>query len=98
MLKYVVELVGTFIFDVIMVAVNSNIKWAFIPIGLALALMIFWGGSVSGGHFNPAVSLMFFTNKQLPLADLMIYVLCQLIGALLALQYFRQVNLYIKRN
>ena len=90
MLKYFVELVGTFIFlSVIMVAASSNVKWAFLPIGLALALVVYWGGSISGGHFNPAVSAMFFTNGQLELKDFLIYVIVQIIGGLLALVYYR---------
>ena len=99
MLKYIIELIGTFIFlSVIMVAVNSKIKWAFVPIGLALSLMIFWGGSVSGGHFNPAVSAMFFTNGQLSFNDLLIYIPCQLIGGMLALMYFKQVRPFLSGN
>lgn len=90
MLKYFVELIGTFIFlSVIMVAANSDIKWAFAPIGLALAMVVYWGGGISGGHFNPAVSTMFFTNGNLTIIEFLAYVLCQIIGGLLALMYFK---------
>lgn len=90
MLKYFVELVGTFIFlSVIMVAVNSNIKWAFLPVGLALSMVVYWGGGISGGHFNPAVSAMFFVNGNLNLVDLLTYIVCQIIGGLLALTYYK---------
>jgi aquaporin Z len=90
MLKYFVELVGTFIFlSVIMISTSSNIKWAFMPIGLALALVVYWGGGISGGHFNPAVSAMFFTNGQLDLKDFLIYIIVQIIGGILALVYYR---------
>lgn len=93
MLKYFIELVGTFIFlSVIMVAANSNIKWAFLPIGLALALVIYWGGGVSGGHFNPAVSTMFFAHGKLSLVEFIAYIVVQIAGGLLALGYYILYN------
>ena len=93
MLKYFVELVGTFIFlSVIIVAASSNIKWAFMPIGLALALMVYWGGNISGGHYNPAVSTMFFANGKLSLVEFIAYIVCQIVGGLLALVYFGSYN------
>ena len=96
MLNYFVELVGTFIFlSVIMVAANSNIKWAFLPIGLALALVVYWGGAVSGGHFNPAVSAMFYCYGKLTLVELVIYTVCQLVGGLLALVYYKAAASYL---
>jgi glycerol uptake facilitator-like aquaporin len=48
---------------------------------LALYVLIETLGPVSGAHFNPAVSLVFFIRKELTLELLMAYVLCQLIGA-----------------
>lgn len=93
MLKYFIELVGTFIFlSVIMVAANANIKWAFLPIGLALALVIYWGGGVSGGHFNPAVSTMFFAHGKLSLIEFIAYIVVQIAGGLLALGYYILYN------
>lgn len=93
MLKYFVELVGTFIFlSVIIVAASANIKWAFMPIGLALALMVYWGGSISGGHYNPAVSTMFFAHGKLTLIEYISYIVCQIIGGLLALTYYIGYN------
>ena len=88
-MKYFVELLGTFIFlSVIMVAANSGIKWSFLPIGLALALVVFWGGNISGGHFNPAVSTMFFVKGEMSGIDFAAYIICQIVGGLLALLYF----------
>ena len=93
MLQYFVELLGTFIFlSVILLAVNMNVKWAAFPIGFALIAVIFFGGSVSGGHFNPAVSAMFYLNKSLPLMDLVLYILMQLLGAAFAIQYTKMAK------
>ena len=94
MLNYFVELVGTFFFlSVIMVAAKSNIKWAFLPSGLALAMVIFWGGSISGGHFNPAVSVMFLINGELSVMDTIVYILSQVVGGILALVYYHNYAL-----
>lgn len=97
LIKLFVEFLGTFFFlAVIMVAANSNIKWAFAPIGLALALVIYWGGNISGGHFNPAVSIMFFANNQMTLTQLIFYIISQTLGGLGALLYYNQTKKYFK--
>lgn len=94
MIKYFVEFLGTFFFlSVIMIASSSNIKWAFAPIGLALSMVIFWGGNISGGHYNPAVSLMFYANNTLSYVDTFGYIISQIIGGLLALFFFKMNKL-----
>jgi aquaporin Z len=57
MKKYLVEFIGTFflVFTVGM-AVRSGAPLAPLAIGASLMVMIFAGGHVSGGHFNPAVT------------------------------------------
>jgi aquaporin Z len=52
--------------------------------GLALALMIFAFGGISGGHFNPAVSFAFFLSRKLTTKEMGCYWVCQLIGATIA--------------
>lgn len=59
---------------------NNNIGIA-MAFGLTLIAMIYTLGSISGGHFNPAVSLAFFLNKRIDMKVLLIYCLSQLIGA-----------------
>ena len=90
MIKYLVEFLGTFFFlNVIMIASNANIQWAFLPIGLALSMVVYWGGTISGGHFNPAVSLMFFANNKLSWLDTILYIISQIIGGLFALFFYK---------
>ena len=91
MKKFVAEIIGTFIFlSVIIFVVNGskgdNMNW--FKIGLALGIMILLFANVSGAHFNPAVSFMFYMNNQLPINELGIYVFGQIIGAILALTLF----------
>jgi MIP family channel proteins len=48
--------------------------------GLGLALMVFAFGHISGGHFNPAVTVALVVGRQFPLRDLPGYWLAQFIG------------------
>ena len=52
--------------------------------GLALAVMVSSFGAISGGHFNPAVSIAFAVVGRLPLVTMVAYVVAQLVGAVLA--------------
>ena len=50
--------------------------------GLGLAMMIFAFGHVSGGHFNPAVSLGLAFGGQFPWAEVPVYWVAQLVGGI----------------
>ena len=50
--RYLVEYIGTVFFIYVIVSTGS---W--LAIGAALAVAILLGGPVSGGNFNPAVSI-----------------------------------------
>lgn len=52
--------------------------------GLIVAAMIYAVGDVSGAHINPAVSVGFWLARQFPGANVLPYVVAQVIGALLA--------------
>ncbi len=87
MLKYAVELVGTFFFlSVILNYANAGVYNAF-PIGVALMAAILFGGSISGGHFNPAVSVMMVANKSMPMMEALAYIVAQVLGGLLAVSF-----------
>jgi glycerol uptake facilitator-like aquaporin len=62
-----------------------------LKIGLALSVAILFMGGLSGGHFNPAVSLMFYLHKDLTSEELIIYILAQLIGAFLAYMMYKMM-------
>lgn len=63
-MKYVYEFIGTFflVLTVGMSVLEPNGAGILAPlaIGSALAVMVYAGGHVSGGHYNPAVSLSVF--------------------------------------
>jgi aquaporin Z len=95
MRKYVTEFVGTFflVFTVAMAAVAGNAgDFAGLAIGSVLMVMIFAGGHISGGHYNPAVSMAVFQRGGLGWREMVNYWVAQLAGAaaatLLAAQVF----------
>jgi aquaporin Z len=85
--KYIVEFIGTF-FLVLTIGctVIGNGAGAFAPlaIGSALMVMIFAGGHISGGHFNPAVTLGVWLRGKCEAKDVAPYMISQIIGAVLA--------------
>jgi aquaporin Z len=50
--------------------------------GLTVLTMAYAVGHVSGGHFNPAVTVGLFTAKRIPAADVLPYVGAQVAGAI----------------
>lgn len=87
MKRYLVELIGTFflVFTIGMTVIAPGAgAMAPLAIGSVLAVMIFAGGHVSGGHFNPAVTLGVFLRGKCPAGDVLPYMVAQSGGALLA--------------
>jgi aquaporin NIP len=52
--------------------------------GLAVMVMVYAVGHISGAHFNPAVTFAFATSGRFPWRQLPAYVLAQMLGAVLA--------------
>ena len=82
MFDLITEFVGTFIFLSVILTTGEAV-----PIGLALAVVIFFGGKISGGHFNPAVSTMMLVNRKIGVEQYIGYVLAQILGGLVALWF-----------
>ena len=89
MYQYVVEFIGTFIFLSVILASGQPL-----PIAAALAVAIYFGGKVSGGHFNPAVSVMkhFQEGANASVQKTAFYIAAQVLGGLAALYFHKQVN------
>src|SRR5262245_46922036 len=88
MAKYLVELIGTFflVATIGFTVLKPNDAGAMAPlaIGSVLMVMIFAGGHVSGGHYNPAVTLAVFLRGKCPVADVIPYMVAQVAGAVVA--------------
>jgi aquaporin Z len=90
--KYAVELIGTFLFlFTIAASVLSASALAPLAIGAALMVMIYAGGHISGGHYNPAVTLAALVRGRIGIADAIGYWIAQLVGGLLAMALARWV-------
>jgi aquaporin Z len=85
--KYVAECIGTFF---LVLTIGCTVighgagPLAPLAIGSALMIMIFAGGHISGGHFNPAVTLGVWLRGKCETKDVAPYMIFQVVGALLA--------------
>lgn len=92
--RLLAELLGTFwlVFggcgSAVIAAAFPDLGIGFLGVALAFGLtvltMVYAVGGISGGHFNPAVSVGLTVAGRLPARDLVPYVIAQLIGAVIA--------------
>lgn len=87
MKKYVVEFIGTFflMFTIGMTVVAPGAD-AFAPlaIGSVLMVMIYAGGHISGGHYNPAVTLAVWIRGKCNEKDAACYMIAQVLAGVIA--------------
>ena len=83
--KYFVEFLGTMF---LMFVIFATGNWA--AIGAALAIDILLGGPVSGGAFNPAVAISLYAAGKLPKADVLPYIIVEILGALSAFYVYKK--------
>src|SRR6476619_4630685 len=90
--KYAVEAIGTFfLVFTIGAAVASHSALAPLAIGAVLMVMIYAGGHLSGGHYNPAVTLAALIRHRIGLRDALAYWLSQIGAGLIAALLVRTV-------
>lgn len=85
--KYIMELIGTFFLVLTIGCTVIGGGSGVIPplaIGSALMVMIYAGGHISGGHYNPAVTLGVWIRGRCDTKDVAPYMISQVIGAALA--------------
>tara|TARA_B100000470_G_C19718774_1_gene358947 strand:- start:124 stop:393 length:270 start_codon:yes stop_codon:yes gene_type:complete len=85
--KLVAEFLGTMFFLYVILVTGDAVA-----IGLALTAVIFILGKTSGGHFNPAVSVMMAAAGKVSMKDLAPYVVAQIAGGLAALELYKRVK------
>src|SRR5712691_788289 len=85
--KYFAEFIGTFF---LVLTIGCTVigqgagPLAPLAIGSALMVMVFAGGHISGGHFNPAVTLDVWLRGKCEAKDVAPYMIFQIMGAVLA--------------
>ena len=108
-MKYFAEFLGTFFLVAVVIGSGimaqnlsaGNIAIALlgntIPTGAILYVIIKMFGSISGAHFNPVVSFIFFLRKELRGSDLYKYIIVQIAGGLVAVflvHYIFEIEIY----
>lgn len=92
--KFAAELIGTFVLvlggcgTAIFAAKFPETGVGFVGVAIAFGLtvlaMVYAVGHISGGHFNSAVTVGLVVGGRTPWADLVPYLIAQLIGAIIA--------------
>ncbi|MGL4669466.1 MAG: MIP family channel protein [Methanobacteriaceae archaeon] len=91
MKKYVSELIGTMVlvlFGCGSAAIAGEVLGSLgiaLAFGLSIVAMAYVIGNVSGCHVNPAVSLGMLINKRMTGKDFVLYVIAQIIGAIIGI-------------
>lgn len=85
-IKSLVEFLGTFFFLSVILTQGQPI-----PIAIALLSVIYFGGNITGGHFNPAISIMMYINKKLSANDMVMYIIAQIFGGIVALFFYNSM-------
>jgi aquaporin Z len=81
--KMFVEFIGTFfLVFTVGASVWSGAALAPLAIGAALMVMVYAGGHISGGHYNPAVTLAVLVRGRINRRDASGYWIAQLVGGL----------------
>ena len=108
-MKYIAEFIGTFLLVAVVVGsgiMADNLSGGIsaiallgntIPTGAILYVIIKMFSPVSGAHFNPVVSLVFFLRNELKLNDLIKYIFIQIISGIFAviiIHYIFQISIF----
>lgn len=92
--KYVAEFLGTFALLLVGggAAVfslgdpgNARVVLVSIAFGAVLAGIVYAFGEISGGHFNPAVTLSMALSRRMPLRDVVPYLVAQVVGGIVGI-------------
>ena len=86
--KFLIEFLGTLFFLFTIISTGNPLA-----IGASLALAIYLGGKISGGNYNPAVSVMMVVAGKQPKEELIGYILAQILGGLAAFELYKRFNL-----
>lgn len=91
MQKFMAELLGTFVLvlggcgSAVLAAAFPQLGIGFagvaLAFGLTVLIMAYAVGHISGGHFNPAVTLGLIAGGRFPLSQALPYIIAQLAGA-----------------
>ena len=84
--KYIVEFLGTLLLVFVIFATGN-----YLAIGSALAVAVLLGGAISGGSFNPAVTIAMMYSGKLPRSDLIPYIVAEIAGGLAGFELCKMI-------
>ncbi len=86
MSKYFVEFIGTFfiVLSLVMTSISGLGNLTPLAVGIMLVVWIYAGIHISGGHYNPAVTISEFLRGNLEISEILPYTAAQVVGAVLA--------------
>jgi aquaporin Z len=88
--KYLAELLGTFVLvffgtgAAVVAGKSIGVLGIALAFGIAVLVMVYAIGSISGCHINPAITLAMLVNGKIGTKDAVIYIIVQCIGAIIA--------------
>jgi len=85
--KYIVEFLGTFLLMFVILTTGN-----YLAIGAALALGVLLGGSISGGSFNPAVTVSLLAAGKISANDVIPYIIVEIAGGLAGFQLYKMLS------
>jgi glycerol uptake facilitator-like aquaporin len=88
MYNYLAEFTGTLFFIYVILATGNPLA-----IGAALALSILLTINISGGHMNPATTIVMASLGKIETNDIIPYILAQVFGGLVALEIFKRYKI-----
>jgi glycerol uptake facilitator-like aquaporin len=86
--KYLVEFLGSIFFIYIILATGNPLA-----IGAALAFVILLTMKISGGHINPAVTIVMAASGKIANTEIIPYCVAQILGGLVALELYKRVRM-----
>jgi aquaporin Z len=88
--KYLAELIGTFVLvffgtgAAVVAGKSIGVLGIALAFGIAVLVMVYAIGAISGCHINPAITLAMLVNGKIGSKDAVIYIIVQCIGAIIA--------------
>ena len=88
MYNYLAEFSGSLFFIYVIISTGNPLA-----IGAALALVILMTSNISGGHMNPAVTIVMAALGKINTEEIVPYILAQVFGGLVALELFKRYKI-----
>lgn len=83
--NYLAEFIGTLILAYVLLATSNPIA-----IGITYTILILLFASVSNGYFNPALTILMASINELPMSNVIPFVLAQIMGGLSGVEIYKR--------